>query len=62
VDESKNNSNIIYYIVIGVLGIGAIIMAIFVIINKYFKPKRKIANELKEEINISSNQDNALGI
>jgi len=62
VDESKNNSNTIYYIVIGVLGIGAIIMAIFVIINKYFKPKRKIANELKEEINISSNQDNALGI
>ena len=61
-DESKNNSNTIYYIVIGVLGIGAIIMAIFVIINKYFKPKRKIANELKEEINISSNQDNALGI
>ena len=62
VDESKNNSNTIYYIVLGVLGIGAIIMAIFVIINKYFKPKRKIANELKEEINISSNQDNALGI
>ena len=57
-DEQKGNSNIAYYIIIGILGIGVIVMAAFVIINKYLKPKRKKANELQEEINETLDENN----
>ena len=58
--------NIVYYIIIGILGILVIVMAAFVIIKIYLKPKRKKASELQEEINetideIKKNQ-NDLGI
>ncbi len=57
-DEQKGNSNIAYYIIIGILGIGVIVMAAFVIVNKYLKPKRKKANELQEEINETLDENN----
>ena len=64
--NKDKNKNIAYYIVIAILGIGVIIMAIFVIVNKFLKPKRKKADELQEEINISTDENNknqnALGI
>ena len=63
-NEKQRDSNIYYYIIIGFLLLGVFVMAFFVIINKFWKPKRKKANELQEEINISyenMNQNN-LGI
>ena len=60
-NEKQRDSNIYYYIIIGFLLLGVFVMAFFVIINKFWKPKRKKANELQEEINISyenMNQNN----
>ena len=68
-DEENNkqtSKNIVYYIIIGILGLGVIFMVIFVILNKFLKPKRKRASELQEEINSSNNENdenkNSLGI
>ena len=40
-DEKSGNTNIVYYIIIGLLGLGVLVMTAFVIVKKYFKPKRK---------------------
>ena len=66
-DEVKSNdSNLVYYIIITILSLGIIGMIIFVVLNKLIKPKRKKANELKDEINSVINEDttnqNFLGI
>ena len=57
-EEQTGINNIAYYIIIGILAIGVIVMAAFVIIKKYVKPKRKKANELQEEINETINENN----
>lgn len=64
--NNKKGSNLIYWIIIGVLGIGVIVMIILVLNKSYFKPHKKKANELTEDIEYtnadSNNKESALGI
>ena len=65
-NKKQTEKNITYYIIIGILGLGVILMVIVVILNKFLKPKRKKASELQEEINASTNENdenkNSLGV
>jgi len=64
--ENKKSSNLIYWIIIGILGIGVIVMIILVLNKAYFKPHKKKADELTEDIEYSNsdskNKENALGV
>lgn len=62
--SNKGESNLIYWIIIGILGLCVIIMVVLILYKVFFKPKKKKANELKEDIdytNVDKNE-NALGI
>ena len=65
-DNNKKSSNLIYWIIIGILGIGVIVMIILVLNKSYFKPHKKKANELTEDIEYTNadnkTKENALGI
>ena len=63
IKENEGGSNfIIYWVIISVLGLCVIIMISFVLIKIFLKPKKKKANELKEDIDFlneeSNNNDN----
>lgn len=63
----KKNT-LIYWIIIGILGLSVIIMIALVLGKDIFKPKKKLANELKEDIdylyqeNKEVNKETSLGI
>ena len=62
--SNKGESNVIYWIIIGILGLCVIIMVALVLYKVFFKPKKKKANELKEDIDYTNadKNENALGV
>ena len=63
-ENGGNSKTFIYWIIIGFLGIAMIVMIALVLTKVIFKPKKKQANELKED-NYYINQDdkeNSLGV
>jgi hypothetical protein len=64
--DNKKGSNLIYWIIIGILGVGVIVMIILVLNKSYFKPHKKKANELTEDIEYTNadnnNKESTLGI
>lgn len=64
--DNKKSSNLIYWIIIGILAVGVIVMIVLVLNKSYFKPHKKKANELTEDIEYTNadnkNNENALGI
>ena len=67
-DRIKGKNTLIYWIIIGVLGLCVIIMVTLVLAKVFYKPKKKLANELKEDLdnlnqeNEENNKENSLGI
>ena len=57
-----------YWIIIGILVLCVLVMALLVIIKVFYQPKKKLANELKEDIDYSNQEnsgnykENSLGI
>lgn len=55
--NNNGNSNLIYWIIIGFLGLCVVVMIVLVLIKVVFKPKKKKANELREDIDERINDD-----
>ena len=64
--DNNRSSNLIYWIIIGILGLGVIVMIILVLNKSYFQPHKKKANELTEDIEYTNadnnNKESTLGI
>ena len=59
INENGGGSNfIVYWVIISVLGLCVIIMISFVLIKIFLKPKKKKANELKEDIDFLNEESN----
>ena len=57
-NDDKSTNNLIYWVIIGILGLGVIVMIFLVLTKVIFKPKKIKANELIEDYDYSSPENN----